>query len=143
MYETLETIGRGSFGLIRKVKRISDGKILAQKEINYGQMSQLEKQQLVNEVNILQELKHPNIIRYYERILDTCASKIYIITEYCDGGDLASLISACREQRTLLPEDTIWCILAQLVLALHECHYGSKRGHGTILHRDIKPENGN
>lgn len=98
MYEPLETIGCGSFGLIRKVKRISDGKILAQKEINYGKMSQIEKQQLVNEVNILQELKHPNIVRYYERILDTFASKIYIITEYCEGGDLAALITKCREQ---------------------------------------------
>jgi NIMA (never in mitosis gene a)-related kinase len=98
MYEPLETIGCGSFGLIRKVKRISDGKILAQKEINYGKMSQIEKQQLVNEVNILQELKHPNIVRYYERILDTFASKIYIITEYCEGGDLATLITKCREQ---------------------------------------------
>lgn len=98
MYESLETIGRGSFGVIRKVKRISDGKVLAQKEIDYGQMSQFEKQQLVNEVNILQELKHPNIVSYYERILDTCASKIFIITEYCEGGDLAALIMKCREQ---------------------------------------------
>ena len=98
MYEPLEPIGRGSYGLIRKVRRISDGKVLAQKEIDYGQMSLFEKQQLVNEVNILQELKHPYIVSYYERILDTCASKIYIITEYCEGGDLATLIMKFREQ---------------------------------------------
>ena len=98
MYEKLETIGRGSFSLVRKVRRLSDGRILAQKEIDYGQMTKFEKQQLVTEVNILQELKHPNIVAYYERIIDISASKIYIITEHCEGGDLAALISKNRMQ---------------------------------------------
>ncbi|CAG8742885.1 18270_t:CDS:2, partial [Acaulospora morrowiae] len=61
-YEPLEIIGTGSFGLIRKVRRKSDGKILARKEIDYRCMSDKEKQQLVSEVNIIRELKHPNII---------------------------------------------------------------------------------
>jgi hypothetical protein len=61
-YESLEIIGfiyhlfnslitnrKGSFGLIRKVKRVSDGKILARKEIDYRAMSDREKRQLVAE----------------------------------------------------------------------------------------------
>ncbi|CAG8534309.1 15665_t:CDS:2 [Acaulospora colombiana] len=52
-YEPLEIIGTGSFGLIRK--------ILARKEIDYRRMNDKEKQQLVSEVNIIRELKHPNI----------------------------------------------------------------------------------
>lgn len=39
-YECLSTIGRGSFGVIKKVRRKADGAILCRKEINYGRMSQ-------------------------------------------------------------------------------------------------------
>ena len=58
------------------------------KELNYGRMNEKEKQQIVAEVNILRELKHPNIVRYYDRSIDKNSLKIYIIMEYCQGGDL-------------------------------------------------------
>lgn len=66
-YEVISNIGKGSFGTVSKVRRKADGKILVWKEMNYGKMSEKEKQQLVAEVNILRELRHPNIVRYYDR----------------------------------------------------------------------------
>jgi serine/threonine protein kinase len=51
-------------------------------------MSEKEKQQIVSEVNILRGLSHPNIVKYYDRIIDKQKAKIFIIMEYCDGGDL-------------------------------------------------------
>lgn len=45
-------------------------------------MKDKEKQQIVAEVNILRELKHQNIVRYYDRIIDKSKAKIYIIMEY-------------------------------------------------------------
>jgi NIMA (never in mitosis gene a)-related kinase 2 len=42
-YEVLGTIGKGSFGNVRKIKRKSDGRILVWKELNYGKMSEREK----------------------------------------------------------------------------------------------------
>jgi len=44
LYEKLETIGAGSFGKVNKIRRKSDGKILVWKELNYGKMSEKEKQ---------------------------------------------------------------------------------------------------
>ena len=41
------------------------------------------------EVNILRELNHPNIVRYFDRIIDKPNARIYIIMEYCEKGDLA------------------------------------------------------
>ena len=69
-YEVLSQIGKGNFGTITKVLRKSDKKILVWKELDYGQMSEKEKQQLVSEVNILRELKNQNIVRYHDRIID-------------------------------------------------------------------------
>lgn len=38
-YKELESIGKGQFGLVKKIKRISDGRIMVWKEVNYGSMS--------------------------------------------------------------------------------------------------------
>ncbi|BFZ62977.1 hypothetical protein YB2330_004089 [Saitoella coloradoensis] len=126
-YEELELIGRGSFGLIRKVRRKSDGRIFARKEIDWRLMSDAEKHQLVAEVNILDQIRHPNIVRYYSREVKRDACLIYLYMEYCGGGDLGRFLEG----------------------ALHECHNppsitAATRGREarkTILHRDLKPEN--
>lgn len=66
-YEVLSQIGQGSFGVVQKIRRLADGKILVWKVLNYGKMSEREKQQLVSEVNIIRELRHTNIVQYYDR----------------------------------------------------------------------------
>ena len=70
------------------MRRVSDGRILVWKELDYGKMNDKEKQQIVAEVNILRDLNHPNIVRFYDRLVDKRNQKIYIIMEYCEGGDL-------------------------------------------------------
>ena len=91
-YEKIAKIGQGSFGWVWKVKRKSDDKVLVWKELDYGSMTDKEKKQLVNEVNILRDLKHPHIVRYYDRIIDKKNTKIFIIMEYWEGGDISQLI---------------------------------------------------
>ncbi|NXU88925.1 NEK2 kinase, partial [Xiphorhynchus elegans] len=147
-YEVLLTIGAGSYGKCRKVRRKADGKILVWKELDYGTMTESEKQMLVSEVNLLRELRHPNIVRYYDRIIDRSSTTLYIVMEYCDGGDLASLIAKCSKERHVkfvclrvrfLEESFILRVLTQLTLALKECH---RRSDGAVtVHRDLKPAN--
>lgn len=137
-YEVLDLIGKGNFGSISKILRKSDDKILVWKELDYGRMSEKEKQNIVSEVNILRDLHHPNIVRYYDRIVDKKNTKIYIIMEYCEGGDIGLLIKRLKKNKELIPEEIIWKIFTQLVLALYECH---NHKDGKILHRDIKPSN--
>ena len=50
------------------------------------------------EVNILRDLQHPNIVRFYDRCIDKRNLKIYIVMEYCEGGDLQQIIK--RSLRT-------------------------------------------
>ena len=137
-YEFVCQIGKGNFGRISKIIRKSDQKTLIWKELDYGQMSEKEKEQIVSEVNILRELKHPNIVRYYDRIIDKKHSRIYIIMEYCEGGDLNQLIKRCKKTGEYIAEDIIWKIFTQVLLAIHVIHNHKE---GKILHRDIKPSN--
>ncbi|GAA6009188.1 hypothetical protein JCM10207_004299 [Rhodosporidiobolus poonsookiae] len=144
-YEAGDVIGTGSFGIIRKVTRRVDGRVLARKELNYGRMDERDLKQLTEEVNILEQLgTNDNIVRYYERFVDKPNNMLYILMEYCEGGDLAGVIQRCRKTGCLLPEDVVWAYLTQITLALHDCHSEvDKQGQRktVILHRDIKPEN--
>ncbi|XP_059160193.1 serine/threonine-protein kinase Nek2-like isoform X1 [Physella acuta] len=138
-FDVISTIGTGSYGTCRKIRRKRDGKILVWKEMDYGSMSESEKQMLVSEVNLLRELRHKHIVKYHDRIIDRSRATIYIIMEYCPGGDLASIIARHRKDGTHVTEEFAWKILSQTTLALRECH---RRKNGqAVLHRDLKPAN--
>ncbi|TIA72143.1 hypothetical protein E3P81_02947 [Wallemia ichthyophaga] len=160
-FESIEVIGQGSFGKIRKVRRKKDGMVFARKELDFDKMSDRDRKQIVAEVNILRELDHTNIVAYHERYVDREGGMLYILMEFCGGGDLQSIIKSCKRSNTLLPEDTIWSYISQLAGALDHCHRrGGVVGGGQklerrpsqhdvaaanqqILHRDLKPENDN
>ncbi|CAL4121725.1 unnamed protein product, partial [Meganyctiphanes norvegica] len=112
-FEIISTIGSGSHGTVRKVKRSSDGQILVWKELNYRSLSEEEKKGLVLEVNILRELRHPNIVKFLHHIVDRRSTTLYILMEYCPGGDLKTLINKCKKSRTYLEEGFIWRVLKQ------------------------------
>lgn len=114
------------------------------KELDYGVMNEKEKRHVVSEVNFLRELRHPFIVKYYDRVIDKAAMKLYIVMESCDGGDLQQLIRKCRRDKVYVREETIWKMFAQLTLALSACHHHTCEKDGTvqpILHRDVKPGN--
>ncbi|KAK7026127.1 hypothetical protein VNI00_015702 [Paramarasmius palmivorus] len=160
-YEPLDVIGNGSFGIIRKVRRKTDSAIFARKELNFERMSERDRKQIVAEVNILKELNHEHIVRYHDRYVDRDAGILYILMEYCGGGDLSSVIKQAQRHNRPIPEDTIWNYFMQILLALQHCHH--PHGHGRngsggmgqagvfeadpnmrrsqILHRDLKPDN--
>ncbi|CDW86995.1 serine threonine-protein kinase nek2 [Stylonychia lemnae] len=139
-YEIIkEDIGQGSFGKVCLVRHIQSGKQMVWKKINYGIMKDKEKKQLINEVNILRELKHDHIVRYHDKIIDKKNTTIIIIMEYCAGGDLSKLIKQCEAGNKFVPEEQIWKIFMQITLALFECH--RRQDNKMILHRDLKPSN--
>ncbi|XP_068230212.1 serine/threonine-protein kinase Nek2-like [Palaemon carinicauda] len=140
-FEVLSTIGSGSHGTVRKVRRREDGKVLVWKELNYGSMSESEKQGLVTEVNLLRELRHPNVVKFLHHIVERKNTTLYILMEYCPGGDLKHLITKCRQTSTFLEEGFIWRVLKQVCEALKVCHSRDLHGGRIILHRDIKPAN--
>lgn len=97
----------------------------------------------------MKDLQHEHIVRYHDRHVDREAGILYIIMEYCGGGDLSTVIKQSSKQGRPIPEDVIWNYFMQILLALCHCHHPN--GTGTkaeaskrpqILHRDLKPDNG-
>jgi NIMA (never in mitosis gene a)-related kinase len=60
-------------------------------------MSTQEKDETLREAKILEYLKHPNIVQFKE-VYKTKKSKLCIVMEYADGGDLAKTIKEARKK---------------------------------------------
>jgi hypothetical protein len=136
-YELLEPLGNGVFGLVSKVRRLSDNKILVWKELNYGRMNTNERRMMMNEVQILSNTSHAHIVKYFDTILVRERQKMYIVIEYCENGDLSRIIERHLQQKRLISEKFIWQVLRQIASSLMACHNRQER----ILHRDLKPAN--
>eukprot|EP01069_Polyplicarium_translucidae_P012388 Polyplicarium_translucidae@DN514_c0_g1_i1.p1 len=81
------------------------------------------------EINILQSLHHPHVIRLYE-LIDT-PSDIFVVMEYVQGGELFDHIV----QKSRLAEHEARRFFQQIVSAVDYCHQQM------VCHRDLKPEN--
>ncbi|KAI4817027.1 hypothetical protein KUCAC02_009316 [Chaenocephalus aceratus] len=81
------------------------------------------------EIKILKELKHENIVALLD--FQETASSVYLVMEYCNGGDLADYLHS----KGTLSEDTIRVFLQQIAGAMRVL-----QGKG-IIHRDLKPQN--
>ena len=106
--------------------------------------------------NILKDCHHEHIVRYHDRYVDREAGIMYILMEYCGGGDLSGVIKQAQRHGRPIPEDTVWNYFMQLLLALNYCHHPPAHGRKSegsssdeardrrvqILHRDLKPDNG-
>lgn len=101
-YYDRKEVNRRQFATLKKTNHTLFNcilQILVWKELDYGKMTEVEKQMLVSEVNLLRELKHPHIVRYYDRIIDRSNTTIYIVMEFCEGGDLGALIAKHRREK--------------------------------------------
>lgn len=73
--------------------------MLVWKKVKYGTMNSQQKQQVISEVNILKDMNHPNIVRYYDRIVDKQNTTVHIVMEYCPGGDLNHRLQEIKEKK--------------------------------------------
>ena len=87
-------------------------------------MSQKEREQLQAELSILKELRHPNIVAYFERDHIKASQDLHLYMEYCGNGDLGRVIRDLKNKNQVCEEEFVWSIFSQIVSALYRCHYG-------------------
>ncbi|XP_072191551.1 serine/threonine-protein kinase Nek1 isoform X7 [Excalfactoria chinensis] len=130
-YIKVQKIGEGSFGKAFLVKDKENSQQYVIKEINISKMSNKEREESRREVAVLANMKHPNIVLYRESFEENGC--LYIVMDYCEGGDLFKKINA--QKGVLFSEDQILDWFVQICLALKHIHDRK------ILHRDIKSQN--
>ena len=129
-YEVKQKIGKGKFGLVKLGINKESKEKVAIKIMTKKNMDKSDLELAKVEIDILKIAQHPNIIKLYDVFENE--HHIYIIMEYCSGGDLLSYFES---HNYVLPESKVCEIIHKLSMAVYYLHsYG-------IVHRDLKPEN--
>lgn len=130
-YVLIEKLGTGSFSTVYLGRHERTGGLCAIKSISRDKIIQNAKHQsnLKSEIKILEDCSHENIVGL-NGILET-AKHIYILLEYCAGGDLYRFI----RKRGALKENICQRFSRQLSAGLKFLHDRK------LAHRDLKPQN--
>ena len=133
-YDKIKFLGEGAFGSVYKVRRKNSGTreiIRALKEISKEALNNHmeSEEELKNEIEVLKNLDHPNIMKIYEFYEDD--KFIYLINEFCGGGDIAGL----NDKFGNFPEFLLKYVMFQVFLAISFLHSNK------VVHADIKREN--
>ena len=125
-YKIIKNIGHGSYGDVYLAYNINTNEKVAIKKL-YITDDILTESEIINEIEILKKLNHPDIVKILEFYKTDTA--YYIINEYCSGGEL--FFKAEKQ----LSETQVSVIFKQILSGLAYLH--SKN----ITHRDLKLEN--
>ncbi|EAN92613.1 putative Mitogen-activated kinase kinase kinase [Trypanosoma cruzi] len=131
-------LGKGGFGCATLYEEVhTPGSFVVVKDINMQIMKKEEEMKAVEmEVAILRRsCGHPNIVQFLDYYHDG-QFMMYIVMEYCEGGDLARLEEQMQFRVFHQPERFVASILIQMLVGLYYLHVDQH-----TLHRDIKPQN--
>ena len=128
-YHKIKLLGKGSYGSVYLVKNKRLNTNFAMKIIEKADNDAKEEENLMNEINILRKLDHPNILKIND--FYSTKKEYFLITEFCPEGELF------YEIKNFAPFDEAlagW-YMKQILSAVNYCHKSK------IIHRDLKPEN--
>jgi serine/threonine protein kinase len=143
-YQVLAKIADGGMAAVYVARR-DDGEIVAIKRIREEFARNREfLTMLLDEAKIVSQLRHPNIVRYYE--LGNEDGQAFLAMELLSGQSLWSVWEACRARGVRLRyEMTAW-IGARVADGLHYAHELAEGAPGArkpvgIVHRDVNATN--
>ncbi|XP_013001079.1 serine/threonine-protein kinase ULK3 isoform X2 [Cavia porcellus] len=125
-----ERLGSGTYATVYKAYSKKDTReVVAIKCVAKKSLNKASVENLLTEIEILKGIRHPHIVQLKDFQWDS--DNIYLIMEFCAGGDLSRFIHA----RRILPEKVARVFMQQLASALQFLHERN------ISHLDLKPQN--
>jgi len=127
-YDIAETIGSGGFAKVKLATHLLTGEKVAIKIMDKKALGD-DLPRVKVEINAMKDLRHQHICQLMQ-VIET-DEKIFMILEYCPGGELFDYIVA----KDRLSESEARFFFRQIIAALAYIH---SKGYA---HRDLKPEN--
>ncbi|CAD8192997.1 unnamed protein product [Paramecium octaurelia] len=131
LFKVFKRIGKGNFASVYLAERVEDGQQMAikafSKSVAYAEEN--GKEGLMNEIKLMRQLDHPNIIKLHE--VHETSNSLYVCLELLEGGQLYEQL----KKKVIFSNKEILTIIKGLLEGLKHIH--SK----DIMHRDIKLEN--
>lgn len=119
-YNLLEELGQGAFGSVFLARKGVNEYALKRIKVEDMSEKREEMEELSKEVKIYRELKHPNIVKFYESFLEE--GYLYIVMEVIKGCNLSELIRNQNEKAELFEEEIVWKILICILSVLRYLH---------------------
>ncbi|XP_069849375.1 cyclin-dependent kinase 3 [Dipodomys merriami] len=130
VFQKVEKIGEGTYGVVYKAKNRETGQLVALKKIRLDLETEGVPSTAIREISLLKELKHPNIVRLLDVVHKE--KKLYLVFEFLSQ-DLKKYMDSTPVSE--LPLHLVKSYLFQLLQGVNFCH--SHR----VIHRDLKPQN--
>ena len=131
LYKKIGLIAVGAYGKVYKVQHKKTSQIRAMKIISKTQLkeSYYTEELIENEIEVLKNINHPNIIKLYEVYHDN--SNYYLINDFCSEGELCKYLIDFKK----FPEVIVRKLMFDIFSAISYLHSNN------IIHGDIKLEN--
>ncbi|KAJ5078432.1 non-specific serine/threonine protein kinase [Anaeramoeba ignava] len=129
-FKKVRVIGRGTFGKVYLVQKISNQQFYAMKALQKGKLAETQQiEQTMSERNVLMRTTHPFLVSLHYSF--QTEERLYMILDYVDGGELFFHL----KKLGTFSEDVVRIYAAEITLALEHLHKMD------IVYRDLKPEN--
>ena len=130
-FEVIKFIGRGGFGEVNICRHKANNKIYAMKKITFEKLKYKNGLLHVQTEKDILSLNNDNIWITQLRYSFIDNKHLYLIMDYCPGGDLMNYLI----RRDLLEESEARFYIAEIILCVDSLHKMN------CIHRDLKPDN--